>query len=277
MNSTWVITRLTLREAVRRKITIAAGIIGILFLALYAFGFNFIRAQSNNGHAPATVYIEMANFILMAGLYGVAFMGLALGALLSSDTLSGEINTGTIQTLASKPMHRFQIVLGKWLGFAIILVIYVTIMAGGVITIIYFSSGYAPLNIAKAIALMVFEALVAMSTTLALSSRLSTLATGGTIFGLYGISLVGGWVEQFGSILHNQAAMNVGLITSFFFPCEALWRRAAYLMTTPLLRSFGASLFVVGVAPSAAMVVYGAVFLLVAVFIAARVFSRRDL
>ena len=277
MNSIWILTRLTLREAIRRKIAIAAGIIGILFLALYAFGFNFIRAQSHNGNAPAAVYVEMANFVLMAGLYGVAFMGLALGALLSSDTLSGEINSGTIQTLASKPLRRFQIVLGKWLGFAIILAVYVVVMAGGVIAIVYISSGFTPRNIVPGVALIIFEALVAMSTTLALSSRLSTLATGGTIFGLYGISLVGGWVEQFGSILQNQAAMNVGLITSFFFPCEALWRRAAYLMTSPLMRSFGASLFVVGVAPSAAMVIYGGIFLVVAMLVAVRVFSRRDL
>lgn len=47
-----------------------------------------------------------------------------MGALLGADTLSGEINSGTIQTIVTKPVRRLDVVIGKWLGFAILLGLY---------------------------------------------------------------------------------------------------------------------------------------------------------
>ena len=74
---------------------------------------------------------------------------------------------------------------------------------------------------------------------LAGSSRLSTLATGGLVFGLFGVAFVGGWVEQIGSFLESQPAVELGILSSLIFPGEAVWRRAAYLMSTSLIRMLG--------------------------------------
>ena len=49
---------------------------------------------------------EASNFLLMAGLYAVAFLSIAMGALLGADTLAGEINSGSIQTIITKPLRR---------------------------------------------------------------------------------------------------------------------------------------------------------------------------
>ena len=42
----------------------------------------------------------------------------------TADTLAGEISTGTIQAVVAKPVRRVEIVLGKWLGFAALLALY---------------------------------------------------------------------------------------------------------------------------------------------------------
>ena len=39
--------------------------------------------------------------------------GKAMGALLSADTLAGEISSGSIQTIVTKPLRRSDVVLGK--------------------------------------------------------------------------------------------------------------------------------------------------------------------
>jgi hypothetical protein len=120
-----------------------------------------------------------------------------------------------------------------------------------------------------------------MSVTLAFSSRLSTLATGAAVFGLYGIAFLGGWVEQIGSLLQSDTAVDIGVAASLLMPSEALWRRAAFEMTAPLVRALGSinpfSFGAGSTTPSPLMVGYAALYALAALALAIRAFSRRDL
>ncbi len=132
--SAFVIARLTFREASRRWILWMALLLGVLFLAVYAIGFNEIHKDilRRAGQVALLERSEFYNFMVMAGLYVVNFLTVIMAVLTSVDTLSGEIASGTIHTLVSKPLQRWEIVLGKWLGFAAMLLLYLVLMAGGV-------------------------------------------------------------------------------------------------------------------------------------------------
>ncbi|NOH04704.1 MAG: ABC transporter permease [Chloroflexi bacterium] len=173
---------------------------------------------------------------MLAGLYAATFLSAAMGALLGADTLSGEIISGTIQTIVSKPVRRSDVVLGKWLGFAILLAVYSLLMSGGTVLSVWLQSGYAPRNVLQGLSLIYLEALLIMTIALSCSSFLSGLATGGVVFGLYGLSFIGGWVEQIGSYLQNETAIRVGIVTSLIIPSESLWRRAAFRNAVAHLR-----------------------------------------
>ena len=71
-----VIARLTFREAARRWVVWVALALGLLFLAIYAIGFNEIEKDlaRQAGSQGRLVAAEIHNFFLMAGLYGVAFL-----------------------------------------------------------------------------------------------------------------------------------------------------------------------------------------------------------
>jgi Cu-processing system permease protein len=291
--ATFIIMRLTFREAVRRKIVLAALLLGLAFLIFFSLGFYFITDNIGRmaaGPATALAKSEAYNFLFMAGMYAVTFLSIVMAALISADTLSGEINTGTIQTLVTKPVRRAEIVLGKWLGFAGLLALYLALMAGGVTSSVWLQSQYLADNWPAGIALIYLESLIIMSFTLMCSSMLSTLATGGVVFGLYGLAFIGGWVEQFGSFVSTfgrplvgqgleaaQAAVNVGIVSSLIFPAEAMWKRAAFEMTTPLLRSVGFSPFSAPSVPSLLMIVYAGIYLVVSLVVAVRRFGQRDL
>ncbi len=286
MNATLVLTRMTFQEARRRKIVLTAVLLGICFLVIYSIGFHMItddvrRIAGDVGQQrPALTSVassESINALTMAGLYAVAFLSIAMAALLGADTLAGEISSGTIQSLVTKPIRRRDIVLGKWLGFAELLGLYSILMSGGTILSVFVQSGYVPPNFLLGILLIYFESLVIMTLALLCSGMMPALATGGVVFGLYGLAFIGGWVEQFGSLVQNQTAVNVGIITSLIIPSEALWRRAAYEMQSPLAGSLGMSPFGTVSVPSTAMVIYAGVYLLVALFFAIRVFQNRDL
>ena len=198
-------------------------------------------------------------------------------ALLAADTLAGEIATGTVQTVVSKPIHRSDVVLGKWLGFAGLLGLYVLLMSGGVTLAVRLLSGYRPPNLLAGTLLIYLESLLILSLSLLCSSAFSALATGGVVFGMWGLAFIGGWVEQIGMALNSPTAVNVGIVTSLLIPSEALWRRAAYEMQSPLMALTGFNPFGAMSVPSAAMIVYAVLYLLAAVALAARTFSRRDL
>ena len=62
--------------------------------------------------------------LTLVGLYAANFLSVLIAVLLPVDTLSGEIASGVMQTVASKPIRRAEIVLGKWLGHAVIVMGY---------------------------------------------------------------------------------------------------------------------------------------------------------
>ena len=280
--ATLTILRLTFLEAVRRRIVLAAFLLGLAFLALFGLGLHFILTESDLPTAGAAAMLlrsQVLNFLALMGLYAVNFLTIAMGALISADSLAGEISTGTVQTLVTKPVRRAEIVLGKWLGFASLLALYLALMTLGLSAILFFMAGYTLPNLWAGLALVYLEALIIMSLTLACSSTFSTLATGGIVFGIWGLAFIGGFVEQVGAMLGNTDVINIGIISSFILPTEAIFRRAAYLMTSPAAQAMGFSsgpIFVASI-PSQHMVTYGVLYLVAMLAIAMRRFSRRDL
>ncbi len=277
----FVIMRLTFLESVRRRIAVAAFILGISFLVLFGVGFHYTckSLPSQNGPREMLIKNQAFNFLSTAGLYAINFLTLAMGALIASDTLAGEIASGTIQTVASKPLRRSEVVWGKWLGFAVLLAFYLFFMAGGVMSIVYLRSGYHLRNILPGAGLIYLESLLIMTVSLACSSTFSTLATGGIVFGLYGLGFIGGWVEQIGAALKNQTAVNIGIFSSLIIPSEALWKRAAYEMASPVVRSLGIAAGPFGAVsvPNPLMIAYAGIYLIAMLAIAVRQFNRRDL
>jgi Cu-processing system permease protein len=278
--SVWVIARLTFREASRRKILLAAALFGLLFLGIYALGLNQIQKEINQDTNPMPLIVisEVSNLMLMAGLYVVNFLSIAMTVLTSVDTLSGEISSGTIQTLVSKPVRRWEIVVGKWLGFAGMLTLYLVFMAGGVMVVANSTLGYAPPNALRGLGLMWLNLILLLGVSFLGGTYLSTLANGVLVFGLYGISFIGGWIEQFGSFLENQTAVNIGILCSLILPAEALWKRAAYEMQSPIVGALGNfSPFSAQSVPSLMMVGYAMLYAFTALVFAIRQFNHRDL
>jgi ABC-type transport system involved in multi-copper enzyme maturation permease subunit len=288
VNNIWVLARMTFREAIRRRIVLTGVVLGVCFLIIFSAGLYFVTSQigssggnfSAQSNSPELVRIartEGINLLLLSGLYAVTFLSVAMAALLGADTLAGEISSGTIQTIVTKPIRRSDVVLGKWLGFVMLLALYVLLMAGGTVLSVLIQTGYTPDHLAAGLGLIYLEAILIMTISLACSSSLPALATGGIVFGLWGLSFIGGWIEQFGALLQIPTAIQVGIITSLIIPSESLWRRAAFEMQTPLAGALGMSPFGTISVPSLPMIAYAITYLLVALALSIRAFQNRDL
>ena len=284
MNPIFILARMTFVQAIRRKIVLTGLLLGLCFLVIFSIGFHMINTSSI-GAIPSDagegvqniINTEKSSGIFLAGLYAVTFLGIAMAALLGADTLAGEINSGTIQVIVTKPIRRSDVVFGKWLGFAGLLGLYLLLLAGGTTLSILVQSGYVAPHLFAGLGLIYMESLLIMTVAMACSSQFSALATGGIVFGLYGLAFIGGWIEQIGAVLNSPTAVQVGILTSLIIPSESLWRRAAYEMQSPISGLLGISPFGATSVPSLFMVVYALLYLLAVLALTIRIFQKRDL
>jgi Cu-processing system permease protein len=274
------IARMTFLEARMRKMLWAVILLGTAFLGIYAAGFYFMyRDISRSMSSSLARIMEPLNFFVMAGLYGVNFLVVMLAVLASVDTLSGEISSGTIHTVVTKPLRRWEVVTGKWLGLAIMQSVFAAVMSAALIGIVWAIAGYLPPNPVAGVTLILLEGLVVLTLSILGGTRLSTLTNGVVVFMLYGLAFIAGWIEQIGAFLHSEAAVDIGIVVSLLMPSEAMWKRAAYLMQPPFLRelSLSSTPFGAASAPSSIMVVYTVLYIAAALALAIHWFSQRDL
>jgi len=273
----WIMAGVTFREAARKKMLWMALIAGGAFLALFGTGLHYQAKDFVSRGMNPIMRREIAFTMLTMGLYAVNLLAVLMTILTSVDTLSGEIASGTIQAIATKPISRWQVLMGKWFGFVAMLTTYLVLMIGGVNVVTYIITGVYARNLASGFLLIWMESLVLLSVTFALATYFSTLTSGIIALGLHGLAFLGGWIEQFGAFTQTQRAVNVGVIASMLMPSESLWRRAAFEMQSPLANAIRISPFSTLSVPSPAMVFYAGIYLLLALGVATRRFTQRDL
>ncbi len=275
-----VIVRLTLREARRRRLLWLGLGMGLAFVALFATGYYFayedFRSHADYVGMPQVEYLIFGSTFLTAALYVVNFLVVMITVLTAVGTISSEIDTNTIHTIAAKPVHRWQIVLGKWIGHTILVVLYTTVLASGVMLAVYLISGFSPSHPIGVVLILILEGLAVLSLTMLGGTLFSTLANGVVVFMIYGLAFVGGWVEQIGSMLESQTAVDLGIASSLLLPSEGLWRYAAGLMQSGLRFSLPVTPFSIASQPTPAFVVYAGLYTLALLGAAIGVFSQKD-
>lgn len=274
----FVIARLTIREAQRRRLLWVALLMGIAFLLLFGVGFHFIRLDIER-HVPSPDDLTLVSVLLLtAGLYAVNLLTNVVAVLVSVTTISGEIESHTIDAIVTKPFPRWQVVAGKWLGYAVLVLLYLALLVGGLMLIVYLRSGYYMENIGRGVAMMALAALLVLTVSIAGGTRLSTIANGVLTFMLFGIAFLGGLMEQVGTLLRNQAAVNAGIISSLIMPADALWKKAlSFFQQGGTQNPFELGPFTAITEPSTLMVVYAVLYLIALLALALWSFSRRDL
>lgn len=273
----WIMAGITFREAARKKILWTALLAGGAFLLLFGIGLRFQVGDLRNSSVPPFLRYQVVSAMLIIGLYTVDLLAVVMMTLTSVDAIAGEITSGTIHAIATKPLPRWQILVGKWLGFVLMAAIYVAVVFWGAVAEGYWLGGVVTQHPVQGGLLIFLECVVALSVTFLFGTWFSTLTSGVITLGLLGVAFLGGWLEQMSGFTEGSRLALVGIISSLIMPSEAIWRRAAFEMESPLSGALQFSPFADISIPSNAMVVYACVYLLIALGIAVYHFSERDL
>jgi len=226
----WLMALFSFQEAWRKKVALIAGVLTLAFLILYGTGLHFIArdvVNTANPAATATSYYAMMQSILLfvMGIYLASFLVAGLAILAAVGSIAAEIDNGTLYALATRPLSRRDLLLGKFLGQAAMLVIYAALFFLALTGLVYWQTGLVIPGLVPALSLFILEPLVILAVTMLGSTRLNTVSSGVLAFALYAMAVMGGMMEQIGAMMDNTAAIYAGVVTSLLLPADAVYRR----------------------------------------------------
>jgi len=223
------IARLTLLEIVRRRLLLAAVIVSALVIALTGWGFAHLDAIPCGGHrCPPGEVRTAAGAVLILVMFMFSFV-LAVGAaFLAAPAVAADVESGIVLAVLPRPIRRSDVILGKWLALAVVLIVYAAAFFGCEVLLDYLGTGYLPPHPLAALAFLIAESPVLLTLSLLGSTRLPPMTVGITVVVLYGLVWMGGVAGAIGQAIQNSNVTHVGTVTSLIIPTDGLWRGALY-------------------------------------------------
>jgi ABC-type transport system involved in multi-copper enzyme maturation permease subunit len=227
-----VIARLTVQEASRRRLLLALVILTLLVVGFSAWGFNKITTvtRSDGSLLPQAQITLITSQLLIVVTFMYSGVLALSAAVVAGPLISSEVESGLLLSMLARPVRRSEIVIGKWLGLAALVLIYAAGSAFLEIAAVDWATGYVPPHPVELVLFVGAEGLALLSLGLLLSTRLSGITGGVIALVAWLMGWIGGVVGDIGVGLQNQAIENVGTISHLILPTDGLWRGAVYAM-----------------------------------------------
>jgi len=243
MISTITIARVTLLEAVRRKVVRSLIVITILTAILTYWGLSRLVSGNSSGRlAPDNVDLIASQLFIFIAFTFTGVLAL-LAALISGPPMASALESGVALGILARPVSRASYYLGTWLGVALLLCVY-TVCAGGLeMLVVWQTTNYIAPDPAAVLAAICAMGVVLSTLTLTLSTRLGIYAAAIISISGFFVCWLSGIAGAVGNALHNQTLQNAGTISHLLLPTDGLWRSALYAMepesVLSLARAFG--------------------------------------
>lgn len=285
-----LITRFTLLEAIRRRLFLAVIILSILILAAFTILLNIVinDALANQDSGTNTHYLLLGGGVVITVLviWMLYLLSSTLTIVFSANMISGEVDAGTFAVIVPKPLTRIEIVLGKWLGYALVVCIYTALMFLSFLVVIYWKTGYWPTEAPYALGMLELAMLVLLGITTLGSSVVPTIVNGAIALMLFigaPTASIVQFIVQFVNPSSLPTAQNVSTVINLIIPTDALWHGASFYLLPSVadfvalgIRGFNTP-FTSGQPMAPALLIWSALYCIALPALAALRFQHRDL
>ncbi len=176
----------TFREAIRDKI-----LYNLLIFALLIIGCSILLGTLTIG--------EQQKIIKDMGLASISIFGTLIAVFIGIGLVYKEIDRKTIYNIFSKPVHRYQFIIGKYLGLILTLFVNVLIMAVVFLSIVYFMDGVVGFSLIQAIFLIFLELMLITAVALLFSTFTTPTLSAIFTLAIYVIGHLSGDLKVFGA------------------------------------------------------------------------------
>ena len=164
-----IIARLTLLEALRRRLLWALIVLTVVVMALTGWGFTVLVGSARERGVPELDLIVGVSQVLILVAFMFSFVLAMTAAFLGAPAIASDLDSGVLLVLAARPIRRSDILIGKWLGLAAIAGGYA--VASGLLEIflVRLITGYSPPDAFGASLLLGAHAIVLLTVAILLS------------------------------------------------------------------------------------------------------------
>ena len=284
-----IIARLTLLEALRRRLLWALGVLTIAVVALTGWGFALLVANARERAVPSLELVLAVSQLLILVAFMFSFVLAMTAAFLGAPAIAADLESGVLQAVAARPIRRAEILLGKWLGLAAIVLGYAVVAGLLELAAVGLVTGYLPPDPLSATIFLGGQAIVLLTIAVLLSTRLPTIAGGAVAVVLFGVSWISGVMGSIAGVLGLDALARTVEASRFVVPLDGLWKGAVYALEPPAFIFLATSAgeraarvaannpFYASAPPAPGFLLYVGAWLVVVLGLAAWSFGRREI
>jgi ABC-type transport system involved in multi-copper enzyme maturation permease subunit len=222
-------------EASRRRMLIALA--ALTFLVIAGVGYGFSRLPEIGGRHPLNHddLNQISSILTILTFFMFSFVLTFAAVFVAAPAISSDVESGVILAIVPRPIRRSDIVIGRWLGLALVVAIYTVTATLIELEVVNLVIGYLPPHPFEAIAFLVVEGLVAVTMGLLFSTRKAPM-TGGIVATILLLAVwFAGIVGNIGYSFGNDTVAAFGTVSRLIVPTDGMWRGALYYLQTSQL------------------------------------------
>ena len=248
MNATAAIAGYALRESLRRRVFVVVLVLSIGFLVLYALGAGAAFDETDRFGTPGEIdpHVLTGATLLGLAMFATLFLGTVLAVFLTLSAVRGDAERGLLQPLVVRPLGRAQLLLGRFVGAAVVSALYVALLYSASVLITGVAGDWWPDRVLLPGLELVAGIVIIAGVSLLGSVFLSSTANGIAVFMVFGAGLVAGLLGQIGEGIGSGTLKDIGHTTAWFVPFEALYQSGLHGLTED---TGGATGFVLSLGP----------------------------
>jgi len=281
-----VIARLTIRELVRRRVVFVLMALSIVSVVLVGWGLErLVSIARADGSAEIRIQIGVSQVLILVA-FMFSFVLAMTAAFVGAPAIGGDLESGVALAMLARPIRRAEVLLGRWLGCACVVVAYTVLSGLLAIWAALLVSGYGPPEPVLAVAFLAAQSLVLLTLTLALGSVLPSIAAGAIAVVAFGLGWMAGVMAGVAAVLGVQLLGQVAEVSRWILPSDGLWRGVVYGLEPPIVvliaagrapEIASANPFYASAPPPLAFVAWSVIWVGLVLGVAAWWFERRDL
>jgi ABC-type transport system involved in multi-copper enzyme maturation permease subunit len=242
----------TFRETLREKL-----LYNLLIFALLMIGSSILLSRLTLGDAN--------RLILDLGLASINIFGVIIAIFVGIGLVSKEIDKKTIYTILSKPVPRYEFLLGKYLGLCITLLANTTIMVAGLFMVLKFMQVPIDVVLFKSVLLIYIELLVVTAVALLFSTFTSSTLSAIFTLAIYVIGHLSADLKSLGDKLDSVSR---SVLNALYYVMPNLER---FNLKGHVIHQLD-----VGMTDMMLIICYGIAYATLVLLVATIIFQRRD-
>jgi ABC-type transport system involved in multi-copper enzyme maturation permease subunit len=275
---------LTIKEAARRRVLWILVLLAIVAVALTSWGLSALveGARAEGVPEEGITFVVSQILIFIAFMFG--FVLVMTAASLGSPAIASDLESGIAQAMLARPLRRSSYLMGRWLGLAIVIVAYAALAGFLAIGAVGLVTGYVPPDPILPVVYLAGQALILLTLTVLLSTRLAPIAGGAIAVVAFGLAWIAGVLGKIGLAIGTASLVSVSEALRFLLPTDAMWQGVVYgLEPAFVISAIGgeefaqSSPFYADTPPSIAIVAWSVIWVVLVLVLAVNQLRRREL